>query len=199
MASALSNNPNIDMVYTDFYIVDMNGNIKSEEKKQDPDSLRFFNTVGACFLYRKSLAHKIGQYDPDLFLAEDYEYWIRAYIYGNLMHIPQNLYDYGWHDKSLTITRKNEIGKQTFKAKIKHIDALLGKCHNQSERNEFFWETLGHLSNKVDYVNARKRFYAMDKAFARADYKLRIAHFTRHISRLPARFINKLKSISHKN
>lgn len=195
MALALFHNPNIDMVYADFYIVDMSGNIKSEEKKEEPDFLRYFNTVGACFLYRASLAHKIGQYDPNLFLAEDYEYWIRAYINGSLMHIPQTLYDYGWHDKSLTITRKKEIGSQTFKAKLKHLDNLLKRCHSQSERNEFFWGMLNHLSEKTAYKDARKHFYTMDAAFARADRKLRFTNSMQHTLRLPIRIRNKIRNI----
>lgn len=51
MASELDKNPKIDMVYTDFTKVDMEGNVIEKVKLLDPDQLRFGNAVGACFLY----------------------------------------------------------------------------------------------------------------------------------------------------
>ena len=28
-------------------------------------------------MYRREVLDKVGEYDPDMFLVEDYEYWIR--------------------------------------------------------------------------------------------------------------------------
>lgn len=195
MSDTLRNHPDIDMVYADFNIVDLSGKILWEEKKKNPETLRFSNTVGACFLYRRSLADQIGEYDPSLFLAEDYEYWIRAYLKGNLMHIPQILYDYGWHDKSLTMTRKHDIGKATFSAKSKHFNALLNKCSCQAERNQFFWEMLNLLTDSTEMKSIRKQYYKLDHKFHHADLLVRLKSIYNFMYHLPLHFVHKLKSL----
>ena len=35
------------------------------------------NPVGACFLYSRRVYEVIGEYDPDLTLVEDFDYWQR--------------------------------------------------------------------------------------------------------------------------
>ena len=177
MINLLHDNPNIDLVYSDFNVVDLEGNFIMHQVKEEPDTLRFHNSVGACFLYKKSLADRIGSYDPQLFLAEDYEFWIRAYLYGNLYHISETLYDYCWHEKSLTSTRKNEVTKATFLAKNKHFNALLEKCNSQEEKNTFFWEMLSSLTNKREYRHYQKIYYKLDILFSKADRKKRINDF----------------------
>ena len=169
LVDALNDNPDVDFVYSDFNVVDLDGNYLWSVEKKGPDELRFYNTVGACFLYKKSLANVIGEYDPTMFLAEDYEYWIRAYLNGKLLHIPYKLYDYGWHEKSLTTTRINEIPKATFLAKEKHFDELLARCTSQDERNTFFWEMLTHLTDSNEYKLYLEKYYSLDASFAKAD------------------------------
>lgn len=191
MINSLKTHPEIDMVYADFNIVDLEGNILSVKETNNPDMLRYVNTVGACFLYRKSLADKIGRYDPDHFLAEDYEYWIRAYLNGNLMHISENLYDYGWHEKSLTATRKQDIEKATFMVKEKHFDALLGKCSNQSERNQFFREMLNLLADSKERRRVRKQYYKIDHNFAKSDISLRVKNGCNIILHSLAKYVKK--------
>ena len=171
LVNALNDNPDVDFVYSDFNVVDLDGNFLWSEEKRESDKLRFYNTVGACFLYKKSLANVIGEYDSNMFLAEDYEYWIRAYLNGKLLHIPYKLYDYGWHDKSLTSTRKAEISKATFLAKEKHFDELLARCINQDERNTFFWEMLAFLTDPNEYNIFRKKYYRLDTSFAKANLR----------------------------
>lgn len=36
-----------------------------------------YNMVGACFLYRREVLDSVGDYDTELFYAEDYDYWLR--------------------------------------------------------------------------------------------------------------------------
>ena len=179
MYNALTSNADIDLVYADYNVVDMSGNIINEKIEADINRMSFHNVVGACFLYRKSIADQIGEYDPEFFLAEDYEYWIRVYITGHIMHIPQNLYDYGWHDKSLTSTRKNEIRTQTYRVKEKYFNELLGKCKNQRERNIFFWKMMSLLNDSKQKQEIRKKYYQLDFHFAIADTVLRLKSYCR--------------------
>ncbi len=169
LVNALNDNPDVDFVYSDFNVVDLDGNHLWSIEEKDPEKLRYYNTVGACFLYKKSLANIIGEYDPNFFLAEDYEYWIRAYLNGKLLHVPYKLYEYGWHDKSLTATRTAEIPKAAFLAKEKHFDELLASCSNQDERNTFFWEMLILLTDPNEYKLYLEKYYRLDASFAKAN------------------------------
>ena len=169
LASYLDKYSEVDFVYSDFNMVNLDGTLRSVEKKEKPDYLKFFNCVGACFLYRKTLADKIGGYDPDLFLAEDYEYWIKAYLNGKMLHIPKNLYDYGWHDKSLTVSRRDEIAHKTFEAKDKHLEELYLKCTNDGDRIRFFYDMLGMLNDEKEIKDNTEKYYKMCKAFRDAD------------------------------
>ena len=181
MADFLDNSEGTDLVYTDFSKFDMNGKIQ-KMRLNGPDDIRFVNTVGACFLYRKTLAEKIGEYDPDMFLAEDYEYWIRAYLFGKICHLPVDLYNYSIHDKSLTYTRAKEIRKQTFNAKNKHFNDLLNRCYSQKDRNRFFHEMLVLLDNADDIKKFRDMYYKKDKSFARIDKIMEIGKHAFHFS-----------------
>lgn len=70
LVNALNDNPDVDFVYSDFNVVDLDGNYLWSEEEKGPDKLRFYNTVGACFLYKKSLANIIGEYDPTFSLLK---------------------------------------------------------------------------------------------------------------------------------
>ena len=71
----------------------------------------YSNTIGACFLYTKKIANKIGEYNTNLFLVEDYDYWMRIFLNGKISAINEVLYTYRMHSKSLTATRKEEVRK----------------------------------------------------------------------------------------
>lgn len=175
MVKHLEENGDIDMVYSDFDIVELDGTYKDTRRTLEPDAIRYENAVGACFLYRKELAKKIGGYDPDLFLAEDYEYWIKAYLNGKLQHISEVLYLYGWHDESLTVTKERQVYQKTYEAKDKHFDELIARCKTQEERNEFYWRMLRLIIDEAEKNKVRDKYYRLDKDFKRADKK-RIWH-----------------------
>ena len=162
MADELNDNPNIDMVYANFNRIKIDGTFIEEVKFEDPDKLKYYNVIGACFLYRNSMKEKIGEYDEELFLAEDYEYWIRVYLNGNIKHIDKTLYDYSMHEKSLTSTRVKEVLKATIKTKLKHEKELLKKCINQSERNEYYRMNLYYINDINEYKKMRKNYYKND-------------------------------------
>jgi glycosyltransferase involved in cell wall biosynthesis len=62
------------------------------------------NVIGACFLYRREVAEKIGPYNESCFLAEDYEYWLRVQRRFRIGVIPEPLYEYRQHETSLSST-----------------------------------------------------------------------------------------------
>ena len=60
------------------------------------------NFVGACFLYTRKVYEAIGEYNPDCFLVEDYDYWLRIFARFEVSNIQDVLYQYRWHDGALT-------------------------------------------------------------------------------------------------
>ena len=76
LAGYLENNPEIGLVYSDMDFVDASLNF-IREQCLEPQMLLCADCVGASFMYRREVLDKVGEYDPDMFLVEDYEYWIR--------------------------------------------------------------------------------------------------------------------------
>lgn len=64
--------------------------------------------IGACFLFRRRVLRALGGYAEDLFLAEDYDFWLRAAIRFTFLPLHKDLYLYRWHEGSLTQRRAAE-------------------------------------------------------------------------------------------
>lgn len=65
-----------------------------------------YDFVGACFMYTRKVYETIGDYDPDLFLCEDYDYWLRIFASFKVTYLDEILYAYRRHDKALSETHK---------------------------------------------------------------------------------------------
>ena len=173
-----------DLVYADYSIIDSAGNVVGQSKQKAPEEMCFGNVIGACFLYRKELALKSGESDPDFFLAEDYEFFVRCYSSGKLLHLEKCLYDYRTHGESLTETRRDEILVMTLRVIERHFDFLLSLCFDQEKRNRFFrnildiaWVSLDDEKRNV----IRKKLYRRNPAFAWSDRVLRLKNRMRKV------------------
>lgn len=113
-----------DLAYADMAIIDSDGDKVGFWQGLPPDQVTEKALCGACFLYRKELADRVGPYAEDLFLAEDYDYWIRCSLLGKLVHIPQELYDYREHDASLSSQYTEKVGYVMAEVLARHVDDL---------------------------------------------------------------------------
>lgn len=196
MCTVLDERAEIDLVYADFSAVDMQGNLLEEKKLGKPEEIRFQDNVGACFLYRKSLALKAGPYDETMFLAEDYEFFIRCYKHGKFCHIAEDLYDYGRHEANLSaVYRGGQISHQAFHVMDVHFDFLYGECHTQADQNRILWSMLALLVDRDEIAAVRRRFYALNHRFAAADLKKRMKWKLHEIKNLPIRALRKVKAV----
>ncbi len=104
LVRALDNHPEVGFVYADWEVIDevdqLVGTVHTLE--HDPYLLMRLNYINACFLYRHDCQEKIGLYNPEYILAEDWEYWWRISRTFKLMRVPQVLYQYRVHNGSLT-------------------------------------------------------------------------------------------------
>jgi hypothetical protein len=102
MVAFLQSYPKIDFVYADLYRIDECDNVLSVQRNKPPDSLKIHNFIGACFLYRRNVYETIGDYNPAMFLVEDYDYWVRVSGKFAMQQLFIPLYYYRVHDDSLT-------------------------------------------------------------------------------------------------
>ena len=119
MVKFLQKNPDYGMVYAISDMIDENGKKYAEWGATPADAEKIFdaNYIGACFLYTKGVAKKVGEYSQNLTLVEDHEYWIRIKLAAKITNIPESLYVYRLHSKSLT-------GQNTYTGRIKDFDMM---------------------------------------------------------------------------
>lgn len=112
----LKNNEDCDLVYTDFSIIDEKSEIVRQMRADTPDKLIHHCVVGPCFLYKREIYESIGGYDPNYFLVEDYEYWLRMFEKFQLRPLNEDLYLYRISNE--TLTAKNKIKRLEMQEKL---------------------------------------------------------------------------------
>lgn len=134
MVLVLEEKQEVGFIYTNYYIVDEAGKIIGRQKVPSPKIVERYNCVGACFLYRRIVYKQVGEYDPDFYFAEDYEYWLRIKSQFKLHKLNQFLYYYRHHKDSLTFQHKiAEIEEQTGRASSKYIFLPSIKYYHQGK------------------------------------------------------------------
>lgn len=101
-------------VYADYYLfADLDANdqpiLPRHERLPWPAQLEKSNHIGACFMYSRQAYQEIGEYDPELFLVEDYDYFIRLNNRFGTCHIGEPLYYFRRHDDALFCSRFAEV------------------------------------------------------------------------------------------
>ncbi len=103
-----------DLVYADCWLFskdDAEGRPLDPQHDRLPDvvQLEKGNHMGACFLYTRRLYEAVGEYDPELFLVEDYDFFIRASKRFRFAHIDEPLYYFRRDDDTLYLSRFAEV------------------------------------------------------------------------------------------
>ncbi|MEI6701945.1 MAG: glycosyltransferase family A protein [Deltaproteobacteria bacterium] len=124
LVAFLEANPTTGLVYSHYSLIDESGKQTDRIHVRAPALLAFGNVVGASFLYRREVFEKIGGYNENLFLAEDYEYWLRIAAAFPVGILREDLYGYRLHSGSLTSLRQAQIAEAHEKALLLHLDKL---------------------------------------------------------------------------
>lgn len=120
------------------------------------DELCRKNTVGACFLYRREVYDRIGGYDADLFCVEDYDYWMRVKEqFGRIERIESVLYQYRYHEASLSSMKKEKIRQALIKLRRKHLDYILDELKDRKEYLCAFYYEMLEKRTMDDEIKAR--------------------------------------------
>ncbi len=103
-----------DLVYADYWLFseqDDEGHPRDPQHDRLPGSAQLHkgNHIGACFMYTRRVYEAVGDYDPELFLVEDYDYFIRIARQFALAHIAEPLYYFRRDDDTLYLSRFAEV------------------------------------------------------------------------------------------
>lgn len=119
-----------DFVYADYYLFseqDTEGRPVDVHHDKLPDTVQLEkgNHIGACFMYTRALYEAVGDYDPELFLVEDYDYFLRAARQFRFRHIAEPLYYFRRDDATLYCSRFPEVKASDVLVRFKNgaIDA----------------------------------------------------------------------------
>jgi glycosyltransferase involved in cell wall biosynthesis len=159
---------NCDFVYADYFHfsrLDAKGEPVEPRRVSLPHSLRLekTNSVGACFLYSRSVGDHIGPYDQELFLVEDYDYFIRIQSQGfRIRHIAEPLYYFSRHDDALFCSRFAEV--QAAGVLVRYKNRLL-------DRESAVSECVRLVSRDMDAINNRV-LRASHRALGRISWRL---------------------------
>jgi glycosyltransferase involved in cell wall biosynthesis len=109
LLNALEQDDKIGLVYSSMHLIDETSQVTGYVEAGHAEDLILRNVVGASFMYRASVAKQTGSYNKQMFLCEDYEYWLRISIASRIKPISECLYKYRCHSGSLSSNRHREI------------------------------------------------------------------------------------------
>jgi glycosyltransferase involved in cell wall biosynthesis len=124
MVDFLESNRHVDIVYTDHTRIDEEGHPFAYIKANPVEELALQNVVGPCFLYRQEVQNALGGYNEEMFLVEDYDFWLRASDNFNLQPLHTDLYLYRCHKDSLTTTYSTSIRAAADRALVHNLPQM---------------------------------------------------------------------------
>jgi len=150
LIAVLNHSDEIDIVYADFDMIDAVGQRIRTIHCLSSQELPIRNGIGACFLYRRSVQDAISGYEESLHCAEDWDFWLRAFIAGFCFyHMRDSLYLYRDHDRSLTRSHwrlvqaaSRKVLEKNFPSMQNLAPATRARCAYALSRRSF---TLGEI------------------------------------------------------
>ncbi len=111
LVRALEAHPEAGLAVSAFAWVDEAGRIQHITRDQDLSYRSFLcsNPGVAAFLYRRACQVEVGDYDPALNGAEDWDMWLRILERFEIVYVPEILYYYRQHGGSITARVPEEV------------------------------------------------------------------------------------------
>lgn len=111
MFNQLEQDPQLGLVFPNYFLVDANENIIAEVKRHDFDkevTLLDQPAHGACTMIRLQFLRSIGGYDEQYSCQDGYELWIKFISHYKVANNGKSLFYYRQHGQNLT-TNENRI------------------------------------------------------------------------------------------
>ena len=162
MVAALKAQPEAGVAIAAFAWIDAGGNIQSLCRDQDLSlpSLLTANPGIAAFLYRRGCQQAVGEYDPSLEGAEDWDMWMRLMERFPVVYVPEILYYFRVHQETMT----RRIPGRVRESAVQALQNALNRCHPETDLN-LLYPAIASCSDR----NAAE-------AEARFDFGLRMLH-----------------------
>ncbi|MBR1811941.1 MAG: glycosyltransferase family 2 protein [Clostridia bacterium] len=178
MVAAFEKDPQLGFVFSSCDVIDSDGKKIGEwfmPRNMELRKIMGANIVGACFMYTRRVYAIIGDYNPDLFLAEDFDYWQRIFATFKVQPIEAYLYAYRDHPDNLTHTENQQLIAEICERTIIKNALLYDKLDRVQEF--FMFEGLNYYREKnavaPDYYKPYLDFYnKIHLLFYRAPRKL---------------------------
>lgn len=105
LGNYLDRNPDVALVFPDFYIIDEFGEIYAEERREkvlENNHVLDIPANGACTMIRKKVLDEIGGYREDLGAQDGFDLWTKITSGYKCANINLPLFYYRRHDQNLT-------------------------------------------------------------------------------------------------
>lgn len=133
MVSVLQGNEDVNLAFPNYYLIDRNGEVFAEERRNDFTSkevLKDLPAHGACTVVRTSELRRLGGYFEGVTCQDGYDLWLKLGVRGKVEHVPLPLFYYRQHGMNLT-TNHNRI--LNCRRRIKEL--FVAQCMPQIELN----------------------------------------------------------------
>lgn len=105
MSKTLESNPDVGLVFPDYFYVDAKGGKIGKEKRHNFDdevSLYDQPAHGACTMIRLDFLRKVGGYNESFTCQDGYDLWIKFIMQYKVKNINKPLFSYRQHGNNLT-------------------------------------------------------------------------------------------------
>lgn len=186
MVTYLDKHEDVGFVASDEQFIDMDGKVLAVRYLPDDLDLRLpLNChIGASFMYRSDVAKQIGEYREDLFLVEDYEYFLRLSDNCKLVRIPKVLYSYRDNPGSLTATRQKEIAECLVRFRLMYLPTAEKRLENHPKMLALYYYRI------VDNLNGKKKIKYYFEFTKKMPLRFGIKYLLIH---LPHRLLKRIK------
>lgn len=153
MWQALSSDAEAQFVFASCRIIDENGKEIEYIMANDWSKKRIvgMNPVGACFMYTRQAYEAVGEYNPELVLVEDFDYWQRLYAKFGAVTISDILYEYRWHAGALTSTMRKDIFNRALEKTLLKNRAAFGEL--DGEETYYYYKGLYNCRKELGDIN----------------------------------------------
>jgi glycosyltransferase involved in cell wall biosynthesis len=107
MTTALENDPDLGLVFPNYYVTDADGRVDSVHQRHDFEEVSLMDQAahGACTMIRTKFLKELGGYSENYQCQDGYELWVKFTAKHPVMNVPTPLFYYRQHGSNLT---KNE-------------------------------------------------------------------------------------------